>query len=144
MSNTVTWKWVRESLFPLLVQEASQAGIDTTGWCWYEVGNLAWRDPETGGVHILYRFNSPTDAESRIQGMRDAWSLQQERKGVFTLEIDTANAAFANAALEDDPGPEVARILRSIADKIDEDRIGGAPVPLRDINGNTVGTCQFR
>lgn len=49
----------------------------------------------------------------------------------------------ANAAFDENPAGEVARILRDLADRIethgDEGRIA-----LRDINGNTVGEayCQ--
>ncbi|AZO29366.1 hypothetical protein [Mesorhizobium sp. M1B.F.Ca.ET.045.04.1.1] len=57
----------------------------------------------------------------------------------FSLEIKMDNAAFA-----DDPGGEVARILRDIADKVtrgDGFTIGEATgTPIRDVNGNRVGT----
>lgn len=54
----------------------------------------------------------------------------------LTIHIDTDSAAFDGAAA----GPEVARILRDIADRAeaagaDADATG----PVRDINGNTVG-----
>jgi hypothetical protein len=54
----------------------------------------------------------------------------------FKLEIDCGNAAF-----EGDATAEVARILRSLAD-----RMGGALfdcVNLHDYNGNKVGTATF-
>lgn len=57
----------------------------------------------------------------------------------FSLEMDLDNAAFA-----DDPGAEVARILRDIADKVTRGQgftIGDATgTPIRDANGNRVGT----
>jgi hypothetical protein len=49
----------------------------------------------------------------------------------FRVEIDTFNAAF-----EDGAHQEVARILREIADRVEQGSDGG---PVRDINGNTVG-----
>ena len=52
---------------------------------------------------------------------------------MFTLTIKTDNAAFA-----DDPRPEVARILRKLADRVD-DETGDTSWSVRDINGNTVG-----
>lgn len=48
---------------------------------------------------------------------------------MFTLTFKTQNAAF-------DSGVEVARILRTIAEKVDQDYSEGT---VRDINGNTVG-----
>lgn len=54
------------------------------------------------------------------------------------IQIDLGNAAF-----EDFPGVEVGRILRDLADKLeniplDEDRV----IPLHDINGNLVGSLR--
>lgn len=49
----------------------------------------------------------------------------------FTLSITTDNAAF-----EDDPGPEVARLLRDAAERVEAGVSAGV---LRDVNGNTVG-----
>jgi hypothetical protein len=52
------------------------------------------------------------------------------------IEIDTCNDAF-----RENPGAEVARILRNAADKIEY----GSEIdfPLRDENGNTVGQVSF-
>ena len=50
----------------------------------------------------------------------------------FTVEIECDNAAFA-----DEPYEELARILRELADDIEESC--SASHPLRDINGNRVG-----
>ena len=52
----------------------------------------------------------------------------------FTIVIETRGAAFA-----DTPASEVARILREMADRM-EDR-GIFPVP-RDINGNKCGSVK--
>ncbi|WKV22110.1 hypothetical protein Phage2-1_00110 [Achromobacter phage 2-1] len=51
------------------------------------------------------------------------------------LEIEGGNAAF-----EDEPQREVARILRDLAERIE---LTGLPsyVPLFDVNGNRVGKC---
>ena len=59
-----------------------------------------------------------------------------ERKGIemFTLKIETKNAAFADDCYS--PQLEVARILRSLADKIED---GDSQGPVLDYNGNTVG-----
>ena len=54
----------------------------------------------------------------------------------YFLELDLDNAAF-----EDNPGLEVARILREVADRVDgySFRNPRTVSPLRDINGNRVG-----
>lgn len=49
----------------------------------------------------------------------------------FKLEFSTANAAF-----EESPEEEAARILKDVASKLVNDHTAG---PIRDINGNTVG-----
>jgi hypothetical protein len=54
----------------------------------------------------------------------------------FKIEIDCGNAAF-----EDDATGEVARILRSLADRLE--RGMAASFPLHDFNGNKVGTAGF-
>ena len=59
---------------------------------------------------------------------------------MFTLKIETGNAAFEPA------GPELARILRKLADEVENiyaagDRGGSGT--LRDFNGNTVGTYWY-
>jgi hypothetical protein len=59
---------------------------------------------------------------------------------IFRLYIRTGNDAFA-----DNPAPELARILRSIADKIETE--GEAPwayQTVRDINGNDVGRYALK
>jgi hypothetical protein len=50
-------------------------------------------------------------------------------KAKITVEMD-------NAAFEDSPAGELARILRDLSDKIEE---GEDSVRLRDLNGNVVG-----
>ena len=56
---------------------------------------------------------------------------------VFSVEIDTNNEAFGN-----DDGVkrfEIARILREIAQRIEQD--DATPFILRDLNNNPVGSC---
>ena len=59
----------------------------------------------------------------------------------LNLSIDTTNAAFDG----DDRGPELARILRELADRLEDGRFGpmDTAAPLRDINGNRVGMALF-
>jgi hypothetical protein len=53
----------------------------------------------------------------------------------FTLVLSTGNAAF-----DGDPAPEVARILREVADDISEAGLSvGKVFRLWDFNGNRVG-----
>ena len=49
----------------------------------------------------------------------------------FTLSFDCGNSAFF-----DDVAPEVARILREIANQVEN---GAAHSTIRDINGNIIG-----
>lgn len=49
---------------------------------------------------------------------------------MLTIEIETDNAAF------DDPRPELARILRELAAKLEA---GRSPTTVRDVNGNLCG-----
>ena len=58
----------------------------------------------------------------------------------ITITLDTDNAVFQEY---DQPGSEVARILRTLASKVngvnEEDLREFQDFKLRDINGNTVG-----
>lgn len=59
----------------------------------------------------------------------------------LTITIQMDNAAFEDS----NAGPEVARILRNLADDMDEGgslTSPGAHATLRDINGNTVGKAK--
>lgn len=61
----------------------------------------------------------------------------------FTVEMETRNAAFTGADDDYGAGPEVARILREIADRLDNvgtDALQGACV---DFNGNRVGNWEL-
>ena len=59
----------------------------------------------------------------------------------FTVTINTDNAAFEGGDL----GIEIARILREIADKAEQGIMTTrfVTVPVRDINGNTVGKYVY-
>jgi hypothetical protein len=54
---------------------------------------------------------------------------------MFTVTIETDNDAFTP-----DPRPELARILRRVADHIEAGLDAGT---LADINGNTVGSFSL-
>lgn len=56
----------------------------------------------------------------------------------ITIKIDANNAAF-----DDDGGSEVARILRELADRYDRDGLF-VSIPLRDKNGNPVGSVKYQ
>lgn len=57
---------------------------------------------------------------------------------MFTMNVDTGNAAF------DDPAAELARILRQTADKIERgDYYPGHSVTVLDVNGNDVGRWKI-
>lgn len=57
---------------------------------------------------------------------------------MFKLSFDTDNAAF-----EDDPRPEVARILRNLEAKVWEWEGYGKFQNIYDSNGNTIGTWKL-
>ena len=57
---------------------------------------------------------------------------------MLKLKINTENQAFDQAE-----GQEVARILRDLADRLENlDKLQECQLPLRDLNGNTVGYYQ--
>lgn len=60
------------------------------------------------------------------------------------ITITTTNAAFDPEAGE--PGQEVARILRHLADRAENDGLFAAQTqwPILDVNGNRVGTFATR
>ena len=57
---------------------------------------------------------------------------------MFQMKIDTDNAAF-----EDDPGAEVARILRGVADKVEQGVASGHFQTAFDVNGNDIGRWKL-
>lgn len=55
------------------------------------------------------------------------------------IRIDMDNAAFER------PSWEVARILRELADRVEDTHFApGHDQALRDVNGNEVGRCQVK
>lgn len=64
----------------------------------------------------------------------------------FTLQFKTDSDAFTDGEDNFVPGPEIARILSKIAGKFDEDlgyTIDGPAVPVRDGNGNRIGSYRL-
>lgn len=59
--------------------------------------------------------------------------------GTFTVKIDTENAAF-----DPDPTPELARLLRAIADRIETGDDYGHFLTIYDVNGNDVGRFALK
>lgn len=50
---------------------------------------------------------------------------------------------LGNAAFEEYNGCEIARILRELADRVDDEVLhGGYRMNVYDINGNRVGDCK--
>lgn len=61
---------------------------------------------------------------------------------MFKLQFATSNAAF-----DDCPASEIARILRAVAHEVETGWIasaGGGNSPIRDANGNTIGVMAYR
>ena len=56
----------------------------------------------------------------------------------FALTIHTGTDAF-----KPDPSLELARILREVADQIEAGRDYGKSVPVRDVNGNDIGSFML-
>jgi hypothetical protein len=55
------------------------------------------------------------------------------------ITIEFFSEAMGNDAFHPSPSDEIARILRDLADKIEDKR---CPVILRDINGNLCGSVD--
>lgn len=68
---------------------------------------------------------------------RQSWKLKEEKGPMFTVLIDLGNEVFAN-----NPGVEIARILRELAKEI-EDGKPEAVTMLCDMNENVVGRAFF-
>lgn len=56
----------------------------------------------------------------------------------FQIHIRTETAAF-----EDDPTREVTRILREVADKIEQGEDASLSLTIFDVNGNDVGRYKL-
>lgn len=53
------------------------------------------------------------------------------------------NVAMNNSAFESPNGCELARILRNLADHVDQYDVSKGTAPLFDLNGNRVGSVTF-
>lgn len=65
----------------------------------------------------------------------------------FTVKIECGNAAFTDEAgnvTNDSAAPELARILREIADRIEAGTDYGWFKTIRDVNGNDVGRYALK
>lgn len=60
----------------------------------------------------------------------------------FELSIEAKNNAFHAIEGEYEPGMELARLLRKIADEVEDDPYGNN-VSIIDIDGNRVGAWQL-
>lgn len=63
-------------------------------------------------------------------------------KHKFKLSINCDNAAFCDGAepTQQSAAPELARILRDVADRIEQGELYYVHRNIKDINGNIVGT----
>lgn len=57
----------------------------------------------------------------------------------MTVSIHFSIDSNANAAFEDEPSTEIARILREVAKRIEDGDFPEGNTPVRDINGNKCG-----
>jgi len=58
---------------------------------------------------------------------------------IFTVAVDTRNAAF-----DPDPTPEIARILRAVADRVEKGEDCSHYLTIFDVNGNDVGRFALK
>jgi hypothetical protein len=67
-------------------------------------------------------------------------------KNTFKLSIDCGNAAFCegDTPTPETAAPEIARILRAIADRIEAGDTFDTYRNCHDINGNIVGTFSLK
>ena len=61
----------------------------------------------------------------------------------FKLEINCDNATFYDENGDISYSPEVARILRSLADAVERNATVSFDATLKDINGNPVGRATI-
>ena len=91
MAERITWKWITESFFPLLVADARRAGVDTTGWALDSREGpgrcLVRLNPDKSVATVYQRFATPRDADLIMRGMRFAWSRTELSDApVYTLD----------------------------------------------------------
>ena len=67
-------------------------------------------------------------------------------KHTFKLSIDCGNAAFceSDTPTQESAAPELARILRAVADRIESGDTFDTFRNMHDINGNIVGTFALK
>lgn len=67
-------------------------------------------------------------------------------KHTFKLSIDCANAAFCegDSPTPESAAPELARILRAVADRIESGDTFDTFRNMHDMNGNIVGTFALK
>jgi hypothetical protein len=58
---------------------------------------------------------------------------------IFRINVEMENDAFRDAA-----GTELGRILRGMAELVEDGQIGYDAFPVHDSNGNTVGRASIR
>ncbi len=58
---------------------------------------------------------------------------------IFEVKFDTGNAAFSDGCLE----IEIARVLRSIASRVEDVGCTGCYETILDVNGNDVGRFKL-
>lgn len=58
------------------------------------------------------------------------------------ISIRTSNDAFHEAE-PDNPGPEAARVLREIAQQIEDHLPLGKTITIMDVNGNRIGQFTY-
>ena len=89
-------------------------------------------DPHTGYLAVPLVPEGILDELARRIDAARAELAELDR---FELSVDTGNAAFDPA-----PGDELARILRRVADELEDGHTSGT---VRDHNGNTVGRWEL-
>lgn len=57
----------------------------------------------------------------------------------FTIAVHTDNEAF-----DPDPAPELVRILRKIADRVEREGFSGFFETIHDVNGNDLGRYAMK
>lgn len=77
-------------------------------------------------MYIKNRTNTQTNGEIIVEKI--------------TISIKTTNEAFKDAFTEESEGQEIARILRKLADKLEDCYY---PDFLKDLNGNKVGKVDY-
>jgi len=80
------------------------------------------------------KLQSGSNNNSKVETHQKANFETVKDTSNFTLNIDIENAAF-----DPDAAPELARLLREIADRVENGSIGGT---IRDFNGNNVGSFK--